>query len=121
MTLKNQIKETVVLSLLLMLGVWGAATLAAPGSDVVVKKNADGTVDVSDATAESAPPAAQSGTPGVHYRLKNFVGTRRINGVNVRTNPDGSIETLDEESAPVRVHRATTTAKKRTTVAKKHK
>jgi hypothetical protein len=85
--------------------------------DVVVKKNSDGTVEVSDAPRKSAPaptnrPTAtgkrsthkavsHSSEPpivNVHYRLYNPVGTRRINGVSVRTNSDGSIETFDEDT-----------------------
>ena len=81
--------------------VYQTAAIADP--DVAVKKNADGTVEVSDAPSRSAKHAQHySGPPEVHviYRLKNDVGTRHINGVTVRTNPDGSIETTDGESRP---------------------
>jgi hypothetical protein len=88
--------------------------------DVVVKKNADGTIETSD-----APSARHSATsaPAVEYHLHNVVGTRRINGVLVRTNPDGSIETIDSDSAPAPSHRAavkhTAAHKKAATPAKK--
>ncbi|HEY9777931.1 MAG TPA: hypothetical protein V6C81_29485 [Planktothrix sp.] len=95
------------------------SVLADPAKqdDVVVKKNADGTVEASDAQ----PTPVQQ--PEVHYRLHNPVGTRRINGVTIRTNPDGSIETVDD-SGPVAAHtrhRTTTThAHKATKTTKKH-
>src|ERR1700736_4135472 len=53
--------------------------------------------------------AAPADEPRVHYRLKNDVGTRHINGVSVRTNPDGSIETTDGESKPVPISRSGST------------
>jgi hypothetical protein len=114
--------------------------LPAPAdSDVVVKKNSDGTVEAFDAPgARSGSPASTStpakgaatrhrggGSKGsshsteppvvnVHYRLYNPVGTRHINGVTVRTNPDGSIETLDEDSStPAPVHHAKAHPKQR--------
>ena len=73
---------------------------ATKQDDVVVKKNADGSVEASD--AKSAPAAA----PQVQYHLHNPVGTRRIDGVTIRTNPDGSIETVDNDS-PAPARRAT--------------
>lgn len=88
-----------------------AAPSGASGSDVVVKKNADGTVEVSD--APGATQQAAGGQPRIRYRLKNSPGVRRINGVSVRQNPDGSIETIDSESAPTPIH--TTAARKHTT------
>jgi hypothetical protein len=78
----------------------GAALIQLPSladDGVVVKKNADGSVEATDAAPK---PAAPNSAPPVQYHLKNTVGTRRIGGVLVRTNPDGSIETLDEGSAP---------------------
>jgi hypothetical protein len=136
---KTVLKDAVVFSLLILVGIWGAATLASPnaggGSDVVVKKNADGSVDAYDAGQSAAPSAGQhaqaassaSAKHGAHrsasrgeaptvniiYRLKNDVGTRRINGVNVRTNPDGTIETFDNESAPTPMHHSSKPAQKK--------
>jgi hypothetical protein len=114
MNLKMYLKEGTVLLALLSLGIYGAATLAESGKDddVVVKKNSDGTVDVSDAPRKQAAPAARRASRSsneapvvnVHYRLKNDVGTRHINGVSVTTNADGSIETSDGESSPQPMH-----------------
>ncbi len=70
MKLKTVLKDAVVFSLLISAGIWGAATLAAPnadGSDVVVKKNADGSVDAYDA-GQSAAPSADN-TPTLPRRL----------------------------------------------------
>ena len=121
-TQKNQFKDAASLLLLLMLGVWGASNLKAMGdegqSEQVVKKNADGSVDVFDKPSSRAANASTGNvTKGggaaqrsegaqqvnVHYRLRPGTGTRHISGVNVRTNPDGSIETFDTES-PTPVH-----------------
>ena len=121
-THKNHLKDAATLGLLLMLGIWGALNLKAMGDDgqseQVVKKNADGSVDVFD---KPSAPAANASTGNetkgggaaqqsrgaqqvnVHYRLRPGTGTRHISGVNVRTNSDGSIETFDTDSpAPVR-------------------
>jgi len=76
------------------------------GADVVVKKNADGTVDAYDAN-NSAPAQTAPEQPRVIYHLKNTQGTRKISGVSVRTNADGSIDTFDEGSAPTPIHAST--------------
>ncbi len=99
--MKNKNLATIAAVSLLL----GFQSLAAFAGDVVVKKNADGTVDAYDAPA--APAAQQADEPahsGVTYHLKNNPGTRRISGVSVRTNPDGSIDTFDEGSAPTPIH-----------------
>ena len=66
MKLKTVLKDAAVFSLLIFVGTWGAATLAAPnadgGSDVVIKKNADGSVDAYDA-GQSARQHAQAASP----------------------------------------------------------
>jgi hypothetical protein len=118
MNWKKCLKEGTALLALISLGIFGAATLAESGKDddVVVKKNSDGTVDVSDAPRKQAAPAARHAGRGssepqqvnIHYRLKNDVGTRHINGVSVTTNSDGSIETSDGESSPQPIHHSTT-------------
>jgi hypothetical protein len=109
MNWKKPLKEGAAFVALVSLGIYGAATLA---DDVAVKKNPDGTVEAYDKPS-TPPPASRSRRATsrsteppevhIHYRLKNDVGTRRINGVTVRTNPDGSIDATDGESAPERM------------------
>jgi len=131
--MKNKNLATIA-AVSLLLGFQSLAAFA--GSDVVVKKNADGTVDAYDASP-SASAQSETAQPRVIYRLKNNPGTRRISGVSVRTNSDGSIDTFDEGSAPTPIHssgsgssahharahstaKSTSTAKAKSTTSKAH-
>jgi hypothetical protein len=100
--MKNKNLATIA-AVSLLVGFQSLAAFAG-GSDVVVKKNADGTVDAYDAPSAAQTQQAEPAQPSVTYHLKNNPGTRRISGVSVRTNPDGSIDTFDEGSAPTPIH-----------------
>jgi hypothetical protein len=100
--MKNKNLATIA-AVSLLVGFQSLAAFAG-GSDVVVKKNADGTVDAYDAPSAAPAQQAEPAQPSVTYHLKSNPGTRRISGVSVRTNPDGSIDTFDEGSAPTPIH-----------------
>lgn len=119
------LKHFVVIAIAASLcGMFTPSAYAAPSSvthdnGVLVKKNADGTIDVSDDAPGAASDAGaqnSGGTPGVTYRYNTHPGTRNIGGVKVRTNPDGSIETFDNESSytPVRARSHKRTVKRAT-------
>ena len=96
-----------------------AVPVKAPeGSDVVVTKNADGTVEASDAPAATSPSSySPTAKPGVTYRPAPPGTFHYGDGVVVRRNADGSVDVTDEESshptfhsfgsAPASSHRAT--------------
>lgn len=89
--------------------VFAGGTNVTHDNGVVVRKNADGTVDVSDEAQGAPTSVAASGggeVPQTIYRYNTHPGTRNIGGVKVRTNPDGSIETFDTSDSYVPVHHA---------------
>lgn len=73
---------------------------AAPKSDVVVKKNADGTVEVTDADNQQAAPSGG----GVTYRPAPPGTIHYSDGVVVKRNADGSVEVTDEDSEHPAMH-----------------
>lgn len=72
---------------------------AKAASDVVVTKNPDGTVEVSDADNGSAPAAAGGGGGGITYKAAPPATIKYGDGVVVRRNADGSVDVCDEDSA----------------------
>lgn len=96
-----------------------SAVLAAPGGSstdsdgVTIRRNPDGTVDVYESSSGSTGATAAGSTANSTAR-SNAVpkarksaspragSTRYSDGVMVRKNPDGSIETYDVSDAPVR-------------------
>lgn len=96
-----------------------------PQSDVVVTKNADGSVEVSDTAGGGGAggggdngAAQTTGGGGITYKVAPPGTIRYPDGTVVRRNPDGSVDVMDEDtihpqmhslgSAPVSTHRRVT-------------
>jgi hypothetical protein len=70
---------------------------------VVVRKNADGTVETFD--AGSAPQSLNSDSDQVARRpVVSHAYSRVIGGVHVRRNSDGTVETYEAPSRPVNLY-----------------
>jgi hypothetical protein len=80
------------------------AKSAARYSDgVVVRKNADGTIETFD--AGSAPQSLNSDSGQVTRRpVVSHAYSRVIGGVHVRRNSDGTVETYEAPSRPVNLY-----------------
>ena len=76
-----------------------AKQASSNNSDVVIKKNADGTVEVSDGDNQPAQPSG-----GITYKPAPPGTTHYGDGVVVRRNADGSVEVMDEDSVHPVMH-----------------